>query len=173
MSIILTLANTGINPYTSSIVEIQALVINDYNQIVDSFSLHTKPHPNPKVVIDFEFLDKVGIEEKQLIAHKDFKDGFASFKDFLDKYKEKKPFLIVWNKMYIEFLVNYCKQNNLLLSNYVNITSIELLSIFTFMLKGNELECYTLESICDYFGVTFKIELIHKVKILYSLYTKL
>ena len=102
-----------------------------------------------------------------------FKEGFESFRIFLEKYKEQKPILVVWNKLYIDFLVNYCKQNNLLLENYVNKSTIDLLSLFTFFLKGNELECYTLESICDYFNIPFHLELIHKVKILYTLYCKL
>ena len=38
-------------------------------------------------------------------------------------------------------------------------TKIGLLSLFTFFLKGNELECYTLESICDYFNISFKFNL--------------
>ena len=135
--------------------------------------MHTKPNPNPKTIIDNDFLDKVGIQRSDLEFHKDFKEGFESFRNFLEKYKEQRPILVVWNKLYVDFLVNYCKQNNLLLENYVNKSTIDLLSLFTFFLKGNELECYTLESICDYFGITFKLELIHKVKILYSLYCKL
>lgn len=173
MQIITHISITGLKPHQSSIVEIQCIVINDSNQIIDTFSLHTKPNPNPKTIIDNDFLDKVGIQRSDLEFHKDFKEGFESFRIFLEKYKEQKPILVVWNKLYIDFLVNYCKQNNLLLENYVNKSTIDLLSLFTFFLKGNELECYTLESICDYFNISFKLELIHKVKILYTLYCKL
>ena len=173
MKIITTLSTTGHKPHQSSIVEIQCLVINDNNQIIDTFSLHTKPNPNPKTVIDNNFLDKAGIQRTDLQYYKDFDKGFESFKTFLEKYKDQSPFLVVWNKMYVDFLVYYCNQNNLLLENYVNKSTIDLLPIFTFFLHTEELGCYTLESICNHFGMTFKLESIHKVKILYTLYCKL
>lgn len=173
MQILTTVAITGLKPHQSSIAEIQMIVINDFNEIVDTFSLHTKPNPNPKTVIDNTFLDKVGIQRSDLQYFKDFDKGFESFRNFLEKYKEQKPILIAWNKLYVDFLVNYCKQNNFLLENYVNKSTIDLLSLFTFFLKGEELGRYTLESICDYFNIPFHLELIHKVKILYTLYCKL